>query len=276
MKDAPAFDFYPERWLAGTMHLSPAERGAYINLLCHQWLHGSIPADAASLSRVCGCKPSPAVLAKFETGQNAMLEKVRTEQRARIARSLDKIAKMNAARSSCRASTRGSTREAQEPLVEDLQGALGQGSSCRPPHHSPLTPVLLEKEPKRSREEAATAEAIYEAYPRKVGKPKALATIRKALANPPHSVSTTDWPAQLLAIVKRYAALRKGEDPQFTPHPATWFHQRRFEDDPSTWKSESCQPNGKPHRNTHQPSGFAVFADTGKQTAGPAETGRLF
>lgn len=37
---APAFQFYPDKWLAGTGHLSPEAYMAYHRLLCWLWLHG--------------------------------------------------------------------------------------------------------------------------------------------------------------------------------------------------------------------------------------------
>lgn len=71
------------------------------------------------------------------------------------------------------------------------------------------------------------AEEIYQAYPRRVGKPAAKLKIRKALASVPFE--------KLLELTIAYAQAVNGQDPQFIPHPATWFHQQRFNDDPSTW-----------------------------------------
>lgn len=74
--------------------------------------------------------------------------------------------------------------------------------------------------------------AIYEAYPLKVGKPKALAAIKAAL-------KTIEAP-RLLELTRAFSRARPPGTP-FTPHPATWFGQQRFNDDPSTW-----QPGGAP------------------------------
>ncbi len=70
---------------------------------------------------------------------------------------------------------------------------------------------------------------IYNAYPKRVDRPEALRAIDKSLK----SISYDD----LLAKTKAYAEARKGEDPQWTPYPATWFNGQRFNDDPSTWKN---------------------------------------
>lgn len=94
VRDAPAFDFYPERWLVGVAGMSDAEQLAYLRLLCHQWLLGDagLPEDAPALKRLSGGKGlTPAVLAKLPLHadgkrRNARLEKIREEQRERIAK----------------------------------------------------------------------------------------------------------------------------------------------------------------------------------------------
>tara|TARA_R100000750_G_scaffold62440_1_gene56195 strand:- start:757 stop:1497 length:741 start_codon:yes stop_codon:yes gene_type:complete len=63
---------------------------------------------------------------------------------------------------------------------------------------------------------------IYKAYPRKVGKPKALASIKKAL----NKISFEE----LLSKVILFAKSRENEDPKFTPHPSTWFNEERWND----------------------------------------------
>lgn len=81
------------------------------------------------------------------------------------------------------------------------------------------------------------AEEIYSAFPRKVGKPNAMKAIRAALSK----TSFDD----LLAKTKAFALARNGEL-EFCPHPATWFNQDRYNDDPSTWKPTAPQSYEKP------------------------------
>lgn len=138
-KDAPAFDFYPERWLAGTAHMSDAEQLAYFRLLCHSWIMDGLPDDQKALKRLAGRGISQAVMQKFARDadgklRNKRMEIVREEQRARIAKSLEKIGKMNAARLSCRPYTRDSTRESETPHKNDSKNLL-EGSSPLTTHH---------------------------------------------------------------------------------------------------------------------------------------------
>ena len=80
----PAFQFYADDFLAGTMDLTQSEVGSFIRLLCHQWSRGSIPADDKRCELIAGGPITDAVLAKFPVGeggrQNMRLERERQKQ----------------------------------------------------------------------------------------------------------------------------------------------------------------------------------------------------
>lgn len=85
IRKAPAFMFYADDFLAGTLEMSQEEVGQYIRLLCHQWNRGSIPVETEKQQRLTGGCVSVDVLAKFrlcEDGQlrNERLEAVRSER----------------------------------------------------------------------------------------------------------------------------------------------------------------------------------------------------
>ena len=83
---APAFQFYADRFVAGTTKFSDAEVGLYIRLLCAQWSEGRLPNDddeLASYGR--GDTRIDRVKLKFDECsdgylRNKMLESVRAEQ----------------------------------------------------------------------------------------------------------------------------------------------------------------------------------------------------
>jgi len=89
----------------------------------------------------------------------------------------------------------------------------------------------------------ATAEDIYQAYPRHVGRRAALTEIGYAI----HRIDKrTDWwstplgndPAEwLLTQTLAYATARRSLGPidNLTPMPRTWFRQGRYDDDPAEW-----------------------------------------
>lgn len=66
---------------------------------------------------------------------------------------------------------------------------------------------------------------FWQAYPRKVAKPRALKAWR---------ASSKDRPTlpELLAAIEKHKASRKWQDPQFIPHPATWLNDHRWQDAP--------------------------------------------
>lgn len=82
---------------------------------------------------------------------------------------------------------------------------------------------------------------IYEAYPKKVGRPAAL----KAIANACRSIDAD----QLLELTAAYAKSVAGADLQFIPHPATWFNQERYNDDPKTWTRSDSRDRTQSSRN---------------------------
>lgn len=89
--------------------------------------------------------------------------------------------------------------------------------------------------------------AIYDAYPRKVAPDRALRAIQKRLDQGVPA-------AELLAAVQAYAKATAGTEREFIPHPATWFNDGRFADDPAEWvkaenppqKKETGGPRGLP------------------------------
>lgn len=102
-----------------------------------------------------------------------------------------------------------------------------------------LPPVL---KPKQKGPTSEQVEAIYQAYPKKVGKDAALKAIRKALLTGGVSYD------ELLRKVQIYAGCRAGQDTQYTPYPQKWFNEKRWLDEQSSWR-EASKPitNGKPY-----------------------------
>lgn len=104
----------------------------------------------------------------------------------------------------------------------------GAGENCQP------CELFIPPEP------TITADDIYAAYPRKVGKPDALRAITKAMKR--------FSPEAILSATKDLAELRRGtlDCVPSVPNPSTWFNQDRFNDDPETWKPNAN--NQKPNQ----------------------------
>ena len=93
------------------------------------------------------------------------------------------------------------------------------------------------------------ADTIYERYPRKIGKGAAIKAIISALKG---GVDPNVLGAAVIAYAKAYNTWPL-EDKQYAPHPATWFNQRRWEDDQSQWTLKSnTDQNGSEYRKVGQ------------------------
>lgn len=130
--------------------------------------------------------------------------------------------------------------------------ALSQPDSPSPVPNTPTgtSPIIRDSEEaapgkKKKGGAAALAEclAIYAAYPRHVGRDKACKAIAGALAR-----SGLESGA-LLARVRAYAeAVAKWPpaDRDYIPHPATWFNQGRYADDPREWQRNTPPAGQRP------------------------------
>lgn len=92
---APAFQFYADDFLAGTMTMTNEERGAYISLLCLQWSKGFV--TELDIQRICLGMPTHCqgiCQSKFQLGddghyRNQRLEVERSKQKERSEKQRD-------------------------------------------------------------------------------------------------------------------------------------------------------------------------------------------
>ena len=92
---APAFQFYADDFLAGTMTMTNEERGAYISLLCPQWSKGFV--TELDIQRICLGMPTHShgiCQSKFQADpesryRNLRLEVERSKQKERSEKQRD-------------------------------------------------------------------------------------------------------------------------------------------------------------------------------------------
>lgn len=90
-------------------------------------------------------------------------------------------------------------------------------------------------------------EEIYEMYPRKEARAKAITAIEKALKKTTREI--------LIEAVSAFAKAKAGSDSKFIPHPATWFNEERWKDDRSNWNNHGANGQANQHQRspgTHQ------------------------
>lgn len=84
-------------------------------------------------------------------------------------------------------------------------------------------------------------EAVYEAYPRKVGKKAAIKAIERAIDGIAKESGNDKAAAKARLLERTYAfatatAKWSPHERQFIPHPATWFNRGSYADDPKEWE----------------------------------------
>lgn len=107
---------------------------------------------------------------------------------------------------------------------------LGTSPGVSPPstplHSTPRTPTVSKNSPQPPLL-AVGFDAFWEVYPRKVGKPAAAKSFRRALGN-----GAKDY--EITAGAARWAEFWKadGTDTTFIPHPTTWLNRNGWDDEP--------------------------------------------
>jgi hypothetical protein len=111
-------------------------------------------------------------------------------------------------------------------------------------------------QPSRETIPSAKVEVIYRAYPRKVGKKKAIETIRKAIKDiaARGKIPVDDAADWLHERVVAFARSPAGQAGEFTPHPSTWFQQGRYDDDDRDWQIERGGGNGRADNGDGKPA----------------------
>ena len=250
MSKLPAFQFYPGDWRKdpGVQSLDFEARGVWFEILClmHEsdrrgvlLLNGAAMPDAA-LARLLGIdldllnqittKLLTFGVASREPSTGALMSRrmVRDEEIRKVRKECGKLGGNPRLLNQITTSP-----DNQIPTPSSSSSSSSSISSSE--ENTPTAPRGASDEAKaKAREIEEQANAIYEAYPRKTAKPAALKAIRKALAK-----HTFDF---LISCANRYSIARAGQDPTYTPYPATWFNREQFKDDPATWGILAAQP----------------------------------
>ena len=265
---SPAFQFYADDFLAGTLDLSQEEVGAYVRLLCHQWNRGSIPVETEKQQRLAGGSVSVDVLAKFRLVDgcgliNDRLEKERAKQAEFRQKQREKGLLSAEARKNQPRFNHGSTKPPTAVQPSGQPDTQPEGNS---PVSSLQSSSNTPKAPKGA--EPVGFDEFWQVYPRKVAKPAAIKawvklnlndeTFRKILESVKTQAASPDW-------------LKDGG--QFIPHPSTYLNGRRWEDmfelpeTKATLADKLRAHHGNPNHVAHSTSSEAQRAEFGAMLA---------
>ncbi len=95
--------------------------------------------------------------------------------------------------------------------------------------------ALQQKSRKRSGDATPEEIAIYEAYPRRVGRDSAVLAIRNALRQCENVDLLQKVQKYGLSVARWPAGFRYKEGRDTVPYPASWFNAGRYLDDPKEW-----------------------------------------
>lgn len=126
-----------------------------------------------------------------------------------------------------------------------INGAKGKATLRLPLANPSVRVQEKDKEKEEDKERlGVTAEQIYQAYPKRIGKQDALRAIK--------AVIKRDSPQAVLDATICYAkavAEWKPDDQKFVPHPSTWFNRGSYDDDPATWRRKNGTSPGVNYDN---------------------------
>lgn len=227
MAEFPALPLWTDAYLGDTTHLTTIEHGAYLLLLMAAWRSKDccLPDDDRLLARYAHLTAGQwmrmrPTLIQFFAVQDGVLRQSRLTAEREVVRQRSMAASNSA---------RAKWRKYKDTPQAVAERTLSERYAPIPiPIDTPIVPKGT-KEKKQARLDSLNGhrvefEALWSAYPRKVGKMDAEKAYLKAL-----STATAE---AIHAGVVRYAIERKGQDPQYTAHPATWLNRKRWLDEP--------------------------------------------
>lgn len=258
MARAPYIRFFVGDYIASTSHLTTEQHGAYMLIIFAMWNSGGyLPNDPAKLARIARLSVrrwqsiSDDIFAFFEVESSHITqERLRSE----LQNVLENVAKKSAAgkignavkslkikeRASADAgasATANEPAEALQPVRNSYSYPQSETYSESETHPDPKPQSEVSSDFSLSIE--ANLETANEKYteksfdefwkqcPRKVGKGIARSHYRKIINN------RTANPSDLLSGIMRYSLERRGEDPRFTQHPATWLKGEGWLNEPA-------------------------------------------
>lgn len=146
---SPAFSLYPKDILAdeNCSAMTHEEFGAYMRLLCHAWLEGSIPAEPVKLQRILRIRPQkfariwPAIAPCFTEQEDRLiqcrLEQERSKQRERS--DLSRVNGLKGGRPTL--STKRKSHRLAEPNPDESFPSSSSSSSTETENRLPPNPL---------------------------------------------------------------------------------------------------------------------------------------
>jgi hypothetical protein len=272
----PAFQFYPGDWRKdpGIQSLTLEQRGAWLEIMClmheakprgYLVLNGK-PFPEDSLGRLLGFREVDLLNQNQTTGISHLLTLLvergvaskDQETGAIYCRRMVRDEEIRKTRAEC------GKLGGNPLLVKQNSTKSANGGQQKPTPSSSVSVSSSEDTMGLPMGAAVSAEQVYEEFPNKVARPKAIEAINRAAqkaCQKAKEAGFSDCMAYLLDRTLAFsAATAKWQESERTyiPHPTTWFNQERFNDDPKTWERRPAH-NGaaKPDRINFKTDDYA-------------------
>ena len=235
MARRPAIMFYKGDWKRDP-ELSmccPATRGIWIDLICDMddLERPTITGTLKQIARTCRASESEVLEAMLDLkSSNAAIVEIEGDIYTVTNRKLKKELELSEVRATAvqnryKTPTNG-LQNGYKSSTKPLQNAESENANANE------SVLVLKPKP--------DSEKIYRAYPRKIGKAAAIRAINSAFhrliagesQEPMDGLAANEF---LTRAVESFARSPAGNSERFTPHPATWFNQSRYLDDPNEW-----------------------------------------
>ena len=255
--NSPWFKFWGSDFKSATVGWTLAEKGGYMELLIASWEADGLPADTervflihGGIDKVWKCLESKFPIAADGRRRNPRQERIRIEmietaerksgqaKRAADRRwDVDSNADSNAG-AYASASPNDMREQCGTHAMLDARCQMLDAEIPNPEKHT-LNGVAVEPDCEKKKTAksipASEIERVWECFPRKVGKLKSLALIRKAcdlVAIEHDLIDAGDAVEYMIEKVNLFAdeCRKKATEPQFIPHPQTWLNGGRYLD----------------------------------------------
>ena len=257
--NSPWFKFWGSDFKSATVGWTLAEKGGYMELLIASWEADGLPADTervflihGGIDKVWKCLESKFPIAADGRRRNPRQERIRIEmietaerksgqaKRAADRRwDADSNADSNAG-AYASASPNDMREQCGTHAMLDARCQMLDAETLNTELKHTLNGVAVEPECDRKRKPASSisdqdCERVWELFPRKVGKKKAFALIRKVATEIAYSEEyDQDEPSAGIEVlcerVRLFAKECQLKDPQYIAHPCTWLNGGRYLD----------------------------------------------
>lgn len=232
-KTPPSFDYYPDDFAGGCLHLTTIQVGMYHKSIWFLWGNDTMPNDTKILCQIMGVTG-----AEFEEHWPLLSEKYETDDRGRLFNrrlKAEKDKKLRIIESRRESGKKGG----RPPVKQMLKSRLSKTKAKKSKTEEGSIPIAPAMVTQANGGYSTDFETFWAKYPRGRRKSKGKAWLAWIVALKKASAE------EIIERASEYAKSDEGNGP-YVKMPSTWLNQDCWNDDPEAW-TEKIEPiKGKP------------------------------